>query len=197
MMRFIEKNPTGDKPLILSLSEDRESPPKTDSHLMDFSLLTQNHKDVADGRCYVVSESGANDMLYIAVIFVDGNSNKPTKIRPNRYVGLGQILVFAAIKFGLELNLTNVGLDPIPGSEGFYLKMGFRPKVTGNPNRMMVDNTLPMSVGKKINPQWARHFAQSSFLHDSFRGQRWVGSIPLIYPRLLESISRSWTIVGA
>jgi hypothetical protein len=197
MMRFIEKQPHCGNPLILRLIEDRQYPDPFgyNHHAMNFSLLTENNEDVAAGRCSIHSESSGSEFMYISAIYVDGNSNNPTKEKANRYVGLGQILMFSAIKFGYKLNITNVILTPLPGSQGFYLKMGLYPKVTGNPNRMVaVDDSL-ISNNRKLNPKWIHNFAQSSFLNKSFRGPKWTGNIPLIYGRLRENILRSWTII--
>lgn len=96
---------------------------------MNFSLLTDKNEDVAAGRCVVLSEPGSRDYLYISAIYVEGNTNKPTKSHPNRFVGLGQLLLFSAIKYGMEQNIENASLLPVDDSQGFYLKMGFHPTI--------------------------------------------------------------------
>ncbi|SUY92959.1 Uncharacterised protein [Buttiauxella agrestis] len=195
MMRFFEKNPRNNNPLIIRLYEEREQPPEDDRHAMNFSLITENNVELASGRCSAQSEEGESDFLYISAIYVNGNTNNPTIKKPNIHSGLGQLLVFSAINFGRENNLRTAMLTPLEGSEGFYLKMGFRPRVIGNPNRM---NTTCSSFGAnngKLNSRWTNHFAESSFLHDSFRGPCWVGNISLIYPVLKDYILESWTII--
>lgn len=196
-MCFIEKQPKCGNPLMLRLIEDREEPDDFgyNHHAMSFSLITENNEDVSAGRCSIQGESPSSKVMYISAIYVDGNSNNPTKQSPNSYVGLGQILMFSAIKFGYDFGITNVILTPLPGSQGFYLKMGLYPKVTGNPNRMAAVDDSPISNNGKLNPKWIHKFAESSFLNKYFRGPIWTGNIPLIYGRLRENILSSWTII--
>lgn len=194
-MHFIERNPQGKKPLILRLSEEREAPPEYDEHAMNFSLFTENHEDVAAGRCSVQSERGSNDYLYISAIYVDGNTNTPTRASPNRFVGLGQILVFAAIRYGLELNIDNASLVPVDDSQGFYLKMGFHPNITGAVNRMDASGVSLSAGGGKLNARWLDRFAQGSFLNQDFRGPNWSGNIRNIHLNLRQHILNNWTIV--
>jgi hypothetical protein len=97
-------------------------------------------------------------------------------------------------KFGFELNVKKVKLAPLDGSEGFYLKMGFHPDVSGNPNRMAVVNNQLQSKNGKLNPEWIQRFAQSSFIHQDFRGPSWSGSIQNIYPMLKRQILSNWEI---
>lgn len=194
-MRFIEKCPRNAKALILVLNEEKEQPPEDEKYAMNFSLVTQDRIDVADGRCSIDSESESESFMHISAIYVEGHTNTPTKINPNQYVGLGQILVFAAIKFGFERQVRMAKLTSLDGSEGFYLKMGFHPEVTGNPNRMAARDSALQSRNGKLNPDWVKGFAKSSFLNRDFRGPMWTGSIADIYPRLRTNIQSSWLIV--
>ena len=194
-MRFIERNPRGAKALTLFLHEDREQPPEDDQYAMNFSLITQDRNSVADGRCSVDSESESETFLHISAIYVEGHTNTPTKQNPNQYAGLGQILVFAAVKFGFEHNVRLARLAPLDGSEGFYLKMGLHPEVRGKPNRMTARDSVLQSHNGKLNPDWVRGFEKSSFLNRDFRGPTWTGSIPDIYRRLRANILSSWLIV--
>lgn len=193
-MRFIEKYPQFEKPLTLVLNEDKEHPPEYDQHAMNFSLTTEWYEDVASGRCSIYKNSDDSDYMLISAIYVEGNDNNPTKKNPNKYAGLGQLLIFAAVKFACEQNVGTVLLSPLTGSEGFYLKMGLHPKVTGNPNRMIDVHDQPISHKGKLNPKWIRKFAHASFLNTDFRGATWTGSTLLIYPKLKENILKSWTI---
>ena len=195
-MHFIEKYPQGKKPLIMTLSEDVESPPDYDRHAMNFSLLTQAYQDVAAGRCSVQCESGKKDFLYISAIYVDGNTNTPTKKNPNQFVGLGQLLVFAAIKYGRELKIEQAVLLPVDDSQGFYLKMGFHPTVVGAVNRMDDSGISLKSGGGKLNPQWLNRFSQASFENENFRIRNWSGNINNIYLNLRNNIMKNWGIVG-
>ncbi len=132
--------------------------------------------------------------MLISAMYVEGNQNNPTKDNPNHYVGLGQLLIFEAMKFGFEQNVRTTLLAPLTGSEGFYLKMGFYPKVTGKPNRMADAGNLAMSQKGKLNPAWVHRFAQASFLHSEFRGATWAGRTPQTYLKLKDNIMKSWTI---
>ncbi|MDD2059029.1 hypothetical protein N5D52_20905 [Pseudomonas sp. GD03860] len=193
-MRFIEKYPQRASPLTLVLNEDKEFPPEHDHSAMNFSLTTEWREDVAAGRCSIYREPDGSDYMLISALYVEGNENNPTKNNPNQYVGLGQLLVFAAMKFGYEQNVRTTLLSPLTGSEGFYIKMGFYPKVTGNPNRMTNASHLPLSHRGKLNPKWVGQFAQASFINKDFRGSTWAGSTPLIYLKLKENIMKAWAI---
>ncbi|WP_421595374.1 GNAT family N-acetyltransferase [Rahnella sp. PD4] len=196
-MRFIEKNPAGRAPLTLRLVETRETTPEYDNNAMNFSLLTDKNEDVAAGRCVVLSEPGSRDYLYISAIYVEGNTNKPTKSHPNRFVGLGQLLLFSAIRYGMEQNIENASLLPVDDSQGFYLKMGFHPTIiTDTVNRMVVTG-VPLSSGHgKLNAKWRDHFYNASFLNPDFRGPNWSGNIRNIHLNLRHRIMTNWTIVG-
>lgn len=193
-MRFIEKYPQHKKPLTLVLNEDKDPPSEYDPPAMSFSLTATWHEDVASGRCSIYREPDGNDYMLISAIYVEGNENNPTKNNPNQYVGLGQLLVFAAMRFGYEHNVQKTILSPLTGSEGFYIKMGFYPQVTGNPNRMVDAADLSMSHKGKLNPKWVNQFAQSSFLNPDFRGPVWGGGTERIYLYLKENIKKSWMI---
>lgn len=195
-MRFIEKNPQGKKPLTLRLVEDRETPPDYDRHAMNFSLLTDNNEDVAAGRCSVQSESGSSDYLYISAIYVEGNTNTPSKSNPNRFVGLGQILLFSAISYGMELDIEKASLLPVDDSQGFYLKMGFHPNISGAVNRMDTAGVSLSSGSGKLNAKWLNRFAHASFLNRHFRDNNWSGNIRNIHLNLRQKIMNNWTIVG-
>lgn len=195
-MHFIEKYPQGRKPLIMTLSKDVEAPPECDQHAMNFWLLTQAHQEVASGRCSVQSEPRRKDFLYISAIYVEGNSNTPTKKNPNQFVGLGQLLVFAAIKYGFEMKIEQASLVPVDDSQGFYLKMGFHPTVVGAVNRMDDSGVSLKSGDGKLNPQWLNRFSQSSFQNENFRGANWSGNINNIYVNLRSNIMKNWEIVG-
>ncbi|AEX54642.1 GNAT family protein [Rahnella aquatilis] len=195
-MRFIEKNPQGRKPLTLSLDEEKETPPEYERHAMNFSLFTDNHENVAAGRCSVQSESGSSDYLYISAIYVEGNTNTPTKSNPNRFIGLGQILLFSAIRYGLELNIENASLLPVDDSQGFYLKMGFHPNIAGSVNRMDTTGVSLSSGSGKLNAQWVNRFAHASFLNRHFRGSNWTGNIRNIHLNLRQKVMNNWTIIA-
>ncbi|POZ13687.1 N-acetyltransferase [Lelliottia aquatilis] len=193
-MRFIQKKPEGEKPLILNLDEDRQGPPDDDYHSMNFTLITPNYEEVAAGRCSIMLDDNEHEIMYISAIYVTGHSNYPTKLAPNKYVGLGQILVFTAIKFGLDLGVKKVTLAPLDGSEGFYIKMGLYPQVKSGPNRMNVEGVSKSLNNGRLNPKWIHDFESSSFRHNALSDSTWVGSIPDIYPRLRGSILEAWTI---
>lgn len=194
-MRFIERFPQAGKPLFLTLVEDKELPPEYDDCAMNFSLITEWGENVAAGRCSIYKESGGSEYMLISAIYVEGNDNSPTKNNPNKYSGLGQLLVFAAIKFGFEQGVATTILSPLDGSEGFYLKMGFYPKVAGSPNRMGDVCSSTRFSGGKLNPAWLNKFAKASFLNESFRGVTWAGSNDLICPKLKDNVLKSWSIV--
>ncbi|MGB7801750.1 GNAT family N-acetyltransferase [Buttiauxella sp.] len=142
------------------------------------------------------SEAGEEDYLYISAIYVDGNTNTPTRGNPNKYVGLGQILVFAAIKYGLEMQIEKASLVPVDDSQGFYLKMGFHPNISGAVNRMNTGEVSLNSGRGKLNPQWLSRFSKSSFDNANFRGPNWSGNIKNIHLNLRGNILKNWNVVG-
>lgn len=196
-MRFIEKYPQSAKSLILNLEEERENPPEDEHFAMNFELFTQKYESAGYGRCSIYNENDIDDYLHITGIYVSGNTNYPTLKSPNQFVGVGQLLVFTAIKFGLEHKSRIAKLTALDGSEGFYLKMGLHPDVMGNPNRMASKSVSqgPGGNNGKLDPDWLKKFEQSSFLNRDFRGPCWVGGISDIYLRLRGNILRNWEII--
>ena len=195
-MHFIEKNPRGRKPLTLTLCEERETPEEYDRHAMNFSLLTENYENVAAGRCSVMTDDENKDYLYISAIYVEGNTNTPTKTSPNRYVGLGQLLVYSAIKYGLELNIQDASLLPVDDSQGFYLKMGFHPEIKGRVNKMASAERPLRTENGKLNATWINSFQQASFSHPDFRRPDWSGNIHNIHLNLRQYIMQNWITIG-
>lgn len=194
-MRFIEKYPPGESPpLTLVLSEDKDPSVEDVPPAMKFSLATTACEVIAWGRCSIYRDPDESKYMLISAIYVKGNENNPTKDNPNQYVGLGQLLVFVAMRFGFEHKVRSTRLVPLAGSEGFYIKMGFYPQVTGGANKMVDAEGVPMSCNGKLNPQWMNKFAHASFLNPDFRGFLWEGCTERIYLNLKESIKKSWMI---
>ncbi|MBI0278608.1 GNAT family N-acetyltransferase (plasmid) [Hafnia alvei] len=195
MVCFIEKNPKNGIKKIINLNEEKEAPPEDESYAMNFSLTTDKGENIADGRCSVMEDLNSTNFLYISAIYVNGNGNYPTIKNPNKYIGMGQLMIFAAVKYGLGLNIETVSLVPLDGSEGFYLKMGFHPQVFGDPNRMKANGQAPMSSNGKLIKKWVDNFEHSSFLHKNFRGTNWIGHTSQIYTQLYGEISRIWDVI--
>ncbi|MEX1841614.1 GNAT family N-acetyltransferase [Enterobacter cloacae] len=193
-MKFIEKKPVNKHPLSLYLTEEREYPPEYEGHAMNFSLITSEGQELASGRCSLQKDDNDKDYLYISAIYVEGNSNYPTRKNPNRYSGLGMILVFAAVKFGVELNIHTVKLLPVDGSHGFYLKMGFYPK-SNDPNHLVNEGQIDKITKGRINTEWLMNFERRTFLNPSFRQSTWVGNAYMILPVLRSTILKSWDII--
>lgn len=209
MITFVEKNDVKVKNkeslFTLLLYEEKQSPPEYDVYGMNFSLNiyhpVKNKPDkfipeeVAYGRCSLQGDTPEERFLYVSGVYVEGNTNDPTKKNPNRFIGLGQMLLFSAIKFGHDQGIKTCNLTPLEGSEGFYLKMGFHPQVKTTTNRMDLKDNLPRSMNGKLNPQWTNRFAKTSFTSDLNVGPEWTADISIVYPHIRSTILRNWNIV--
>lgn len=168
--------------------------PNGEPYGMNISLENSKNEEIASGRCSIQENPGEGEFLFISALYVEGNGNFPTIAKPNEHVGAGRILMYEMMKFGNEHNVKSALLTPLRGSEGFYLKMGFLPKVEGSPNRMPENNRVVMSKDSKLNQNWIKNFEQASFLNDNFRGGTWSGNTSLIYNELQKQISNMWEI---
>src|SRR5471030_803994 len=194
-MRFINKSSFSHNPPTLILNETKMEATKHDNLRLLFSLHSENNEQVAFGECAVQNDDGTQH-LDISAIYVEGHINRPTQENPNKYHGLGQILVFAAVRFGFQHNIKNAQLTAVSGSEGFYLKMGFHRKAYGYANRMLSQHSLERSSHGKLNKNWINAFQDASSRHTTaFIWPIWDGSISNLYPRLREDISRNWSII--
>lgn len=130
--------------------------------------------------------AGAGGMrnLYVSALYTWANSNAPTKLAPNKYLGMGQALIKEMMGFGLQEGIRTAIVTPLNGSEGFYLKMGFAPRVEGDPNRVPESlRAAASSESGRLDRSWLRNFDAHSFGHETFRA-KWQGDIHSIYERL-------------
>lgn len=195
-MRFISKSSFSPNPLTLILNEKKTEATQHDNLELSFSLYTESHQQMAFGECAVQHDDSGTQYLDISAIYVEEHTNRPTLENPNKYNGLGKILVFTAIRFGFQHNIKNAQLMAVSGSEGFYLKMGFHRKAYGYANRMVSQNRLERSTHGKLNKNWLNAFQDASSRHTtSLIWPIWDGSISNLYPRLRKDISRDWLIM--
>lgn len=185
---LIKNNSQNAIPEPCFVEKDIEETPNGEPYGMNISLRNSKNEEVASGRCSIQENPDEGDFLFISALYVEGNGNFPTIARPNEHVGAGRILMYEMMKFGNENNVKSALVTPLHGSEGFYLKMGFLPKVEGSSNRMTENNRVVMSKDGKLNQDWIKNFEQTSFLNSNFRGSTWSGNTSLIYTELQKSL---------
>lgn len=194
-----EKNARDRAPTTYAVSHDVQLGLGGKRATINVSVATLEGEKVASGCCVSLALTDG-ECLYIDSVNVKGHSNAPTRLQPNPRTGLGRLVVYEMLKLGRDHGFEVAALVPVEGTEGFYLKLGFVPKVSGPVNRMSAfQQNLTFKFSQldsgKLDPEWVNRFEQASFSNLDYRRPLfWKRNVSGMVAELEKKVSAHWEI---